>query len=459
MEDTKESIDWNTYLDKTKSLEKALSTLKKYRSVDTTLEGVMESCRLTMDITEEEWMLQRDIFLRIAKQNETVVVPRDTVITAAMAIEVWHAFFENNDVSIAALGIRHDLTSVTTISEEGNSCIHHSFKHVAENDANDIGFQHWMIALCRGDRCTEICYFAKFHHCRWYTSSSNPKLNCLVVTNDTSKTDVMFNTIKRTCPTRVGDMETNMTAQSFNIDRNLNDLLVIMEEVSDRYLGGKSDASANKNDALNYFKSRITNGIAITSSYFLDETNNNRLDVKYARSSCQGNYLMASNVRITDADAHLISRFMVLPAPETKEADTDEEISATHFKQHKDLHRVYYLIECMDKSGVVKVEMAGARSMIKDALDTMERNSGIQTSNTRKRNNVLEMARCICIASVVWHVMVSPKFNYLQYHPQSGKYIGLNPRVLVEGIFPLLVVTKSMVTRALVLLANQWESM
>lgn len=422
---------------------KAHDIIGKLRSIDNSMKGVTESCIGKSDITEDEWRLTKDVYLRIRKLNNGVSTTNPS-ITAAMAIEVWHAFLTSNDVSFATIGIRDDLKRNTTMllmENENVMCIDHFLKPEVSSQKSTFSFAEfteWVKAFCDGEYEMEVNYFSKFHHCRWTENCEHPKLNCCNVGASLGKTSSMLRSIHRTCPSGVSCV--GQGDSSFGVDKTLDDMLIIIEEVPNfLFTDHITNGNHNKNDSVNMMRSRLTTGVSNSMRFFVNETNNQR-EMICTQTSAQGNYLMATTKDPITIDKHVLSRFLVITHNQhNEESEPRKEISDYQLAQHRDLHRVYYIVECMVKANVVKMDTEGARIMLND----------MQFGNSRKRNNVFEMARILCIASVVWRVMMSPAFSHLQYHPQSAQYIGLNVRVLVEGIFPLLIVSKQMIAQAL----------
>lgn len=487
----------------------------KYASIDNSLEGVE---REVADlIGEDAWKLKRDVWQRERLLNtkrhraldheyydpKERVIPPDksqafkndkNKLIAANLIAGWHTFFTAEDVSAATQGIRSDLVRVTTDITNGRKKI--QLSHVAKASSIDARpyhqFKIWLYALfCviiqlhYNFKNMAINYFSKFHHCRYYYDHNNPKLNCLNHGDHSGgKSFMLIMGVKKTCPSRVCSMLTKMTDNAFNIDRNLDDMLIVVEEMEDKYLGigngssskGRSGgAAASGGEALNYYKGRLTSGQAITLAMCQDEEGMKAgRDSKENYCSCQGNYLVATNARLADADRHLLSRFMLVSVPkamgsadsvakrEALEFGTNRHTDEIIFQQHKDIHSVYFMVEMFIKSNVLGndvygVTVDGAKIMIGRILDAYSRIYNISTSNQRKRNDVLEMARCMCISYAVWNMLTSPLLQYLQYDPVHGDYIGFNPRCILEGVFPFLVITKDMVFDSLLTNSGIWQ--
>lgn len=418
------------------------STLAKLRPLDNSMKGVTESCiARRIDVTEEEWRLIDDIYARIGKLNQAIPVPRSQELITEMVHEVWREFFESNDVSRSSKGIRYDLNKQHTqifADDAALDRIDH-FLDTRDDTTDPLSFDDfmkWVTELSHGDIILEANYFAKFHHCRWYEDATEPKLNYMNVSSGRTGTSYRLALISRTCPSGV----VQLAAESaFNTDVNLNDALVISEETSHYMLFPKSQGSDGTNsNTLNRFRNTLTTSKMSTLSFFIDSENGNRRDMKVVYKSTQGTYMLASNANLTDADPHVLSRFVVVNVPPLGVIVNRPVITDRQIAQHRDLHRIYYIVECMCKSNVVSVDTTGADMFCTEIGDP-------QHLTARQKHLVLEMARTLCITSTVWCVMVSPEFKHLQCDKKHGKYIGLNPRIFVEGIFPLLVVTKQMV--------------
>lgn len=490
-----------------------LAILAKRRPEGNTMKDVAASPDV---IRDEEWMLERDVYLRMCALNKqafraldreyfnatTRQIPperyaaykteKNRLITAAL-IEVWHEFFNSPDVSYANEGIRGDWVKMTTQILDGKKRIAHSH-HTRVTRLEVLPyhqFKIWRYELYgvvldvhHNQKIMDNNYMAKFHHCRWQVDSNNPTLNIINHGDNMGGKSFILKNVKKTCPTMVGDMVTQITDKAFNVDRNLNDMLIIIEEMENKYLGivpggNKGGTSSGEGDALNFFKNRLTSGITATLYFFIDEEHGNRRDCKQAKSSCQGSYLCATNAKLADADKNILTRFTLQSVaksfadksksgPKAGSSGTKPQFGTEQrqhdiiYEEHKDIHRLYYFIEQCVKSNVLNnnaygVSIDGANIQINSILDKMHLEHGIPTDITRKRNSIIEMARCMCIAYACWLALTSPAYRHLQYDPDSGEYIGINPRLILEGVFPNLVITKDMVIDALTSLSGQWQ--
>ncbi len=496
------------------TLDVFLPILEKRRPKGNTMEDVHASPDI---IRDEEWMLERDVYLRMCALNKkafraldreyfdqkTRKIPKERyaaykleknrLITAA-TIEVWNEFFTSIDVSYANEGIRGDWNKATTQIVDGKKQINHSH-HTRVTRLDVLPYHQYKIW------CYELFavvldvhynhkimynnYTCKYHHCRWQVDSTDPKLNIINHGDNMGGKSFILKNVKKTCPSMVGDMVTQITDKAFNVDRNLNDMLIIIEEMENKYLGIQPGGSKNgpsasgESDALSFFKNRLTSGISAVLHFYIDEEHNNRRDCRQAKSSCQGSYLCATNAKLADADKHLLSRFTLQSVPKSfgdknkngpkagsgdvkPQFGTENRQHDIIYEEHKDVHRLYYFVEQCIKSNVINnnaygVSIDGAQIMINSILNTMHQEHGIPTDNGRKRNSILEFARCTCIAYACWNAFTSPVLRHLQYDPLSGEYIGINPRMIIFGVFPHLVITKDMVIDALTSLSGLWQ--
>lgn len=493
-----------------------LPVLERRRPKGNTMEDVHASPDI---IRDEEWMLERDVYLRMCVLNKkmfrlldneffnqkTSKIPderyaeykteKGRCVTAAF-VEVWNEFFTSIDVSYANEGIRGDWTKAMVQILDGKKQINHAHKtRVTRLDVLPYHqYKIWCYELFAvvldvhyNHKIMYNNYTAKYHHCRWQVDSTDPKLNIINHGDNMGGKSFILKNVKKTCPSMVGDMVTQITDKAFNVDRNLNDMLIIIEEMENKYLGiqpgpgnksGGGGSSSGESDALSFFKNRLTSGISAVIHFFLDEENGNRRDCKHAKSSCQGSYLCATNAKLADADKHLLSRFTLQSVPKSfgdknkngpkagndkkPQFGTEDRQHDIIYEEHKDVHRLYYFVEQCVKSNVINnnaygVSIDGANLMINSILNDMHHEYGIPTDNGRKRNAILEFARCACIAHACWNAFTSPVLAHYQYDPLSGEYIGINPRMVIHAVFPFLIITKDMVIDALTSLSSSWQ--
>lgn len=418
------------------------SVLEKYQANDHSMDGVIKFCQGKVDMIENKWRLYRDVYLRMRKLY-SFISDRTPEITTAMANEVLKAFFESNDVSFATIGIRTDLRRNTTTLEDGTQCINH-FLVADEKKGKEAGsygeFTEWVNELCGRSGAFMMSYLAKFDHChcQWREDVLEPKLNC-ILHGEQLPSSFILHRVARTCPSGVIHTQGN-DLSSFNVDRTRDDMLIIAEEAPN-YICRQDDSDRNAN-AVSVLKARLTSGVSTVSHFFLDEKNNNRRDVRYVHTSVDGSYLMATSDDLEHADKHLLSRFVLINVPKSN-VSRPVEITDTQLAQHRDLHRIYYIVAMMEKAGVIRINVD--RSMLS------------YTENNIKPchvNTIIRLTRILCVASTIYRVMVAPEFKNLQYDLQSGRYVGFNVRVLTEGIFPLLIIDKKMLLHAIVIFNN-----
>lgn len=411
------------------------------------------------------------------------------LFTEAITVEYWTEFFKNGRVSMAHLGIREDLEGKPT--PEGKRKRYGRVFPVANFNikTRPYGiFKEWVYGFFRDYGAINLhyktmnaLYFARFHHCRSYAPGvKNPKLNIVLHGQGMGGKSHRLGLVKDACPTGVPNSITHWTAQIFNTDMNLNDMLIIYEELSNKLIapsagkgGGGSSESAN-DDSRNNFKEQTTAGETKTASYFQDEETGDR-KVKFSKCQCQNVILGATNNDLTHTDPNVISRFIVMSVPKSKNEHVgtraqdlmrhrmgiDTRKSEMEIEEHREVHRIYFMIEQLIKSGILGdtyygTAIDGADTLIKEILDINESKYGIKTGDVRKRNHVIEMSRCMCISYACWYGLCSPLTRHLQHDPVTNEFIGLNPRVILEGIVPHLVITKDMVIDALTTLSCLW---
>jgi hypothetical protein len=408
----------------------------------------------------------------------------------AIMIEFWEIFFTHEKVSRANKGIRDDLLGINDPTKEKRTTFgmpmplmqfniqtrpYHYFKLWIYSYFTEHG------SINHHYKTMDALFFAKFHHCRAYAPhAKDPKLNVILSGQGMSGKSHRLGFIKESCPTDVAEGITKWTNEAYNVNGNMNDMLDIQEEMSNKLVGssgkpGKHGSSeATNDDAKNNYKERATANSTTTISFHYDEESGERR-AKLSKCQCQSVILGATNNDLTDADPNVLSRFIVISVPRPKNDSIgtrpqdktklpmalDSRKSLTLVEQQRELHRVYFMVESLIKAGVLKdsifgVNIDSAKIQIDRILDVLQSNYGVATNDIRKRKHVLEMARCKCIAYAVWFGLTSPTTRHLQYDPYTNKFIGFNPRVLLDGILPHLVVTKDMVIDALTTLSCLW---
>lgn len=511
--------------------------IAKYRPYGNSLYSIRSELHQT---EVEEVYLGRDIFLRLAELNTTAYANLDLAffdpetgqlpasrevaylterryLRDALAVECWHEFFENPSVSLACDGIRSDLlkqkityappdscggisaglspNQITTRRMIGTPLPVHDYRQELRPYAEHKTWVQSLFAdqfgIAYNYKIMWILYIARLHHCRWKVDCNSPSHNVILSGTGMAGKSHMLQAIKKILPTGVGDMVTHITDQAFNVDRNMNDMLLIYEEFQNKYLGYSGGGGGGKNgsdggggggvsagsdkDTTNFFKARLTSGATTTMSWFENEETGMR-DMKISKAHCQGSMMGASNNDFTYADANVMSRFILLSVPKSKaqhegnrpqdknkfQFGTDNTQNRAIYEQHKEIHRVYFLVEQMIKSNVLGenvygVNVDGGRIMRDLILDHLQKRYGISTGDVRKRDHILEMMRSMALSCAVWIGLTSILTRDLQYDPHDEtKFIGFNPRVITEGIFPFMVVTKDMVFDAITALSSLW---
>jgi hypothetical protein len=303
-------------------------------------------------------------------------------------------------------------------------------------------------------------------------------MNSLLSGNSAAGKSHRLQSVKDACPTGVSDGITHLSAQAFNVGQNMDDMLIVNEEMSNKLIspatgkGGTSEAS--NDDVRNNFKERSTGGVTASLIFYTDEETGER-KAKLHKCSCQNVILGATNNDLSDSDPNVMSRFIIISVPRSKndivgnrpidkdrlEIGKDENKSIAMQEQIREVHRIYYMVECLCNSGILGntffgINVDGGRTYIYKILDVLQSKYGIPTGDTRKRKHVVEMARCMCISYACWFGLTSPTTRHLFYDPYTGEYIGFNPRVLLDGILPYLVVTKDMAINAITSLNCLW---
>lgn len=411
----------------------------------------------------------------------------------AACVEWWDEFFTNPRVSPSNEGIRKDLMRGATMVD-GRRWRVGRWLAPTRFDVQTRPYHLYKLwiyayfaeqgAIHHHYKVMDLLYHAKFHHCRFYRPGcKDPKLNIVLSGQGMGGKSHRLNVVIESCPTDVCEAITHWTPQSMNVDMNMSDMLTVHEEMSNKLVGagerrgdgGHGTSDSAQDDARNNFKERATSGQSTTRSFYVDEETGDRRS-RLSKCQCQGVILGATNNNLADIDPNVATRFVIVSVPRSRadnifdgahkknkaQAGRDGSQTTTLVEEQREIHRVYYMIETLIRSGVLGgdntfgCEVDGADLMINRVLDELHSKYRIPTNDVRKRKHVLEMARCKCIASAVWFGLTSPLTRHLFYDPYTQEYIGLNPRVLLEGIVPYLVVTKDHVIDALTCLSSLW---
>ncbi len=488
------------------------AALGRYRPAKATVEAVYEA---TGALKYDETFMRRDQYLVLDALNEHAFDAIDAEfldpetgqvragcesqyrqarreLMEAACVEFWDEFFTNNTVSFSNQGIRRDLMRGASVVDGRRIKVgrrmpktrfdvqcrpYHAYKlwtyaYFAEQGAIN---HHYKVM--------DLVYHAKYHHCRFYRPGcKDPKMNVVLSGQGMGGKSHRLNVVVESCPSGVCDTITHWTPQSMNVDMNMSDMLIVHEEMSNKLVGagerkgdgahGTSDAA--QDDARNNFKERATAGQTTTLSFYVDEETGERRS-RLSKCQCQGVILGATNNNLADIDPNVATRFVIVSVPRSRAdnmynraqdmnksvAGRDGAHTLELVEQQREVHRVYYVMECLIRSGVLGgdnmwgVEIDGAEIMVKRILDQLHTKYRVPTNDPRKLKHVLEMARTKCMASAVWFVLTSPTTRHLFHDPYTNEYLGLNPRVLLE-IASHLVVTKDHVIDALTCLSSLW---
>ena len=492
------------------SLAQYREVLRKWRPTHATIEEVKA---YASSLKYDETFMERDIYLVLDSLNDEAYkridqkyfdpktgTVREGQLPAyqrdrrdfmeAALVEYWNEFLTSDKVSFSNRGIRDDLVQSGGGGGTGGSRIGRRMP-LAHFDIQSRPFHYYMTelyayfadqgALSNHYKTMTGLWHAKYHHCRSYhPGCKDPKLSLGMSGDGMGGKSHKLNIVKESCPSGVCDGITHWTNQAFNVDQNLNDMLIINEEMSNKLVGstdhkgGSGQSEAAMDDARNNFKERATSGQTTTLAFYFDELTGDR-KVKLSKCQCQCNILWATNNNLSGMDPNVASRFVIISVPKPKndsifnrtqdknklEAGRDPHKSAQLIEEQREIHRVYFMVEKMIQSGVLGdsiygVEVDGARVLIDQILDRLSAQYNIPTNDPRKRKHVLEMTRCMCISFAVWFALKSPTLRHLQHDPYTGEFIGFNPRVMLDGIVPLLVCQKDHVIAALTTLSCLW---
>lgn len=488
------------------------AVLGRYRPAKASVQAAYETTGM---FKYDETFMERDIYLvmdalnehafaqidakyldtegRVRKGEEEAYQRERRDLMEAATVEWWDEFFTNPRVSAANEGIRRDLMRGATVGDGGRRMRVGRWLAPMRFDVQARPYHLYKLwlyayfaeqgAINHHYKTMDAIFHAKFQHGRFYRPGcKDPKLNIVMSGQGMGGKSHRANVVVESCPSGVCESITHWTIQSQNVDMNLSDTLTVYEEMSNKLVGsgtsgrgGDGTSAAAQDDARNNFKEASTAGQTTTRAFFVDEETGDRRS-RLSKCQCQGVILGATNNNLAEMDPNVGTRFIILSVPRSRAdnmmnrpqsknkavAGRDGLQTCALIEEQRFVHCVVYMIETLTRSGVLGgdntygVEIDGGRLMIERVLEEMHRKYRIPTNDVRKQKHVLEMARCKCIASAVWFGLKSPTTRHLQYDPYTQEYIGLNPRVILEGIVPYLVITKDHVIDALTSLSSLW---
>ena len=317
-----------------------------------------------------------------------------------------------------------------------------------------------------------LLYFCKFHHARYFSIANTKernkvKLNVLLLGDGMSGKSHVFKVIQYTCAAHdkcVRDVM-HSTDGCNNVDGNYDGFLRMHDEFNSKnWMEGDNTNPQAREQLKNVMTNHKTETIALVLEKLLDEDGNSytKRDQKTYKASMQMVLFCASNNNSSLCDPNILTRYLVVRVPKTrKETDeananhykynssyTDLDYDEELYKQHQILHATLVIMEKMIQAGVYEdynygVEISGGESALQHILDNVQRMSGVNTSDHRKRVHQLEIARSMALAYACWMGMVSPFNQYLFEH--NNTYVGFNHRILTMGIMPWSVITSDQV--------------
>ena len=484
----------------------------RWRPIAATVENAVKHCR---NLKYDPVFLERDIYWVLDSLNEEGFAnldrhyfdPRTGEVRAgalkeyleakrlfieAITAEFFHEFFHNARVSPANAGIRNDLRKSTTVGGARKAHRLGMRLKMLRYDRQVMPFHAYM--LWTYAYFTEVCgisrlfkpmntlFHAKYHHCRTYAPNKrDPKMNVIMLGHGMVGKSHLLASVRLSSPSDVCIGVSHWTNQAFNVDQNVSDICMIQDEMTAKLTGSNA---ANKNnaghsdggqdDAKNNAKERATGHESNTMSFYVDEeTGDRRMRV----SKAQNQFVMlgASNVAEEEIDPNVKSRFICLSVARSMqesvgdratdktrdEIGCDSEIQTEQVEEVREVHRLYFMMECMAKSGIFQnraygVNVNAAQIYLKKILDLLASKYAVNTNNIRKRTFIMEMARTLELSKDCWWTLKSPEERELFLDPYTREYIGLNPRVLLDGVGKLLVVGKGAVIMAVTLLSCLW---
>jgi hypothetical protein len=351
----------------------------------------------------------------------------------------------------------------------------------------------------------DVIYHARLHHCRHFTGLNLPA-HMGVLIQGRHGCGKSFQLLAAALCSIAGVPESlvRFTKNALSVEGNKSDYYKILEELppdllghnaasystgGEKSSGGGGGGNNSKGGAFDGALSELASllkamlcapEISVARGNWNQE-NGKVYEVKTV-ALMQGVIMAALNYDVNKMEPALRDRFIHLLGTSSKDGknaiNSTPNMCQDHDQRKKliseavDMHHVYYIVEMMMKSNVLGVNpgygvnMTVSNVLLPLILDHLQSQFNINTENERKRRFVEEMARIKTINSRVFEALKSPLLHHLSYYPQSKKdyaagkkptYIGFNLRVIFEGIFPFLFVTKDELFCSLFSLNSLWQ--
>jgi hypothetical protein len=342
-----------------------------------------------------------------------------------------------------------------------------------------------VLNLAQNTTAMAIAFFASLHHCRWYEHNRDPKLNFLMAGDGMSGKSYIIHSLEEILPPGIISTATHTSSHAMHVPKIMDGVCYLHHEFQHRYLfpamPGKDGAPGESGDALNFFKDRLTRGqvsIVILDTQKDPKTKKSVRTQNKFDASCQTVTIGGTNDPLKDADANVLTRFIVLSVPKPRDIaegshpserpDFDEmdgkKMVADHFSQRTRLYHQLLRYRCaytefMLKCGVLPngMQTFGARLLIDNILNEMNAKYSIDTRDPRKRKMTEEMAREMHLMFANYMGLGSPfAMAWEREHPGDGEG-RWSWDAWLHCVVPFLYTGKDGVIDALTLLESLWS--
>lgn len=352
-------------------------------------------------------------------------------------------------------------------------------------------FRTWLLdffnSVAKIENNQKICtllFFCKLHHCRYYHTSDfdeskKVKNNAIMTGEGIAGKSNLMELMKKTTPANdkcVLDL-THSTAGASNAQGNFDGQLKLMDEFASS-IWNKDKKSNTVSTQGEQLKNQLTSQQTQTLALVMDKVTHEDGSVEFTRdqqiynASLQISFISTTNAGLNNADQPFLTRNILISVPKKK--DKKEKFGDTNINDHRFdpsinpkenneknikffqiLHGTYVLLEILIKANAMDesnygIEISGGERAMHAVLNLFTQKTGIDTSDTRKRTQQLEIERTMAGLFGCWVGHTSPFTQYLFNH--NNQRIGINHRVFTMGIFPFCVITQDQIIDGGVLL-------
>jgi hypothetical protein len=257
-----------------------------------------------------------------------------------------------------------------------------------------------------------------------------------------------------------------VTAQAFQTETNLDNLILGYEEFKTSWLfGTANEKDKGATQEINQVKSRLTSFFSETWAPHIDDATGRRTLVS-SKSSQHNVTIGGTNQFLADMDRNVGRRFLLYTMPKhlaagegsdaldmtVIEAFTNSELGRRMANRFQQVHAVVIFLSCLVKTGVLPDMCKGdAELQLEAVCDELRANRFVNSLDKTRRHYVMQLARNAQVWFVAWLILYSP-FAYA-YHTSAADEPASrwSPEAILTLAVPLWKVTRESLIYALTL--------